>query len=56
MDEENPIEIGGRIEGIPCKIGIPKWAGLEVSGHSIGTGGFTVSEGGVVTAHCKVER
>jgi len=56
VDKENPIEIEGRVEGIPCMIGIPGWAKLEVKGPSFGTGGFTVSQGGVVTATCKVPR
>jgi len=56
VDKENPIEIEGRVEGIPCMIGIPGWANLEVKGPSFGTGGFTVSQGGVVTATCKVPR
>lgn len=56
VDKENPIDIQGRVEGIPCMIGIPGWAGLEVKGPSKGTGGFTVSQGGVVTATCKAPR
>ena len=56
VDEENPVDIQGRIEGIPCRIGIPGWAGLEVKGPSDGTGGFTVSQGGIVTANCKAPR
>jgi len=56
MDEENPIDIQGRVEVIPCMIGIPGKAGLEVKGPSFGTGGFTVSQGGVVTATCKAPR
>jgi len=56
VDPENPIEIEGRVEGIDCMIGIPGWAGLEVKGPSFGTGGYTVSQGGVVTATCKVAR
>jgi len=56
VDKENPIEIEGRVEGIPCMIGIPGWAKLEVKGPSFGTGGFTVNQGGSVTATCKVPR
>ena len=56
VDKENPIDIQGRVEGIPCMIGIPGWAGLEVKGPSTGTGGFTVSQGGAVTATCKAPR
>lgn len=56
VDEENPIDIQGRVNGIDCMIGIPGWAHLEVKGPSAGTGGFTVSQGGVVTAHCKAPR
>ena len=56
VDEENPIDIQGRVEGIPCMIGIPGWAGLEVKGPSAGTGGFTVNQGGAVTATCKAPR
>ena len=56
VDHENPIEIEGRVEGIPCMIGIPGWADLEVKGPSNGIGGFTVSQGGVVTATCKAPR
>jgi len=56
VDKENPIDIQGRVEGIPCMVGIPGWAGLEVKGPSAGTGGFTVSQGGIVTATCKAPR
>mgnify|MGYP007022654806 FL=1 len=56
VDYENPIEIEGRVEGIPCMIGIPEWADLEVKGHSEGIGGFTASQDGVVTATCKAPR
>ena len=56
VDEENPIDIQGRVEGIPCRIGIPGWAGLEVRGPSDGIGGFTVSQGGTVSAKCKAPR
>ncbi|NOR79646.1 MAG: hypothetical protein GQ529_02245 [Methyloprofundus sp.] len=56
VDKENPIDIQGRVEGIDCMVGIPGWAGLEVKGPSKGIGGFTVSQGGVVTATCKAPR
>jgi len=56
MDEETLIDIQGGAEGISCMIGIPGKAGLEVKGRSFGTGGFTVSQSGVVTAHCKAPR
>ncbi len=48
VDEELPIDIQGR-EG-SCRIGIPG------KGPTEGTGGFTVSQGGVVTGRCKVEK
>jgi|GEM_PF-1573455 len=51
LDKENPIEIEGRVEGIPCNI--------KVAGENVpfrGTGGFTVNQGGSVTATCKVPR
>ena len=50
VDKENPIDIQGRVEGIPCRVMIPKTGKFE------GTGGFTVSQGGVVTATCKAPR
>jgi len=56
VDEENPIDIQGRVEGIPCMVGIPGHAGLEVRGPSHGVGGFTVNQGGSVTASCKAPR
>ena len=50
VDEEFPVEIDGRVGDIPCRIGIPG------TGHFDGTGGFTVSKGGVVTGNCKVDK
>ena len=48
VDKDNPIEIHGR-EG-SCHIGIPG------EGPTEGEGGFAVSQGGVVTGVCKVDK
>ncbi|MDT8427094.1 MAG: hypothetical protein RQ733_14080, partial [Methyloprofundus sp.] len=48
VDKDMPIDIQGR-EG-SCRIGIPG------KGPTEGIGGFTVSQGGVVTGRCKVEK
>ncbi len=48
VDKDMPIDIQGR-EG-SCHIGIPG------KGPTEGEGGFTVSQGGVVTGKCKVEK
>ena len=29
VDKENPVNLQGRVEGIPCRVGIPGWAGRE---------------------------
>jgi len=55
FDAENPPALHER-GGIDCHVGIPGKAGLEVSGKSEGTGGFTVSSSGVVSAFCKASR
>jgi len=49
VDEENPIEIEGRVEVNTCMI-------MTKEGRKSGTGGFTVSQGGIVTAICKAPR
>lgn len=56
VDPENSVNTEGREDGIACHVGVPGKAGLEVKGPQYGTGGFTVSAGGVATAFCKAPR
>jgi len=56
VDADNPVNLQDKVEGIPCHVGIPGWAGLEVKGPSYGTGGFTVSATGIINAFCKAPR
>jgi len=51
--KEAPVQNEGRVSEIPCIIAVEEdEAVIKYSG----VGGFTVSQGGVVTANCKVDK